>query len=405
VAAAAQKVSKSLEDIREQTERAQQTLTGLAGPIARQWQQLAELRKELDREPRVIGILQTLAVAWSRIAPGAARFLSDQAEAARVLESSRKATLEMAIAFQQQAIAKAREELVERRTLQLANERLKIERQIREEREAALKLLAELKPQLELDVAGARRGIVPIAQLLPRRDEARAVVEDFLGRPGRRELMAQLAQQGLPLVPVPVPPIRPRIFQVTGPAELAIAEELRREQERAEMMAALRAIVEDSTQNEQRRAAATRLLVALQDQATASTRRAAMAHMQLAQTMTAAGNVAVGLITALRSRSAGGILQAAGGFVGLLPGGQIAGAVLGTLGVTISALTQRSAAPVPVYDAAVARKLDTLTEEIRERLVSVTIGPHTFAGPDADRVLYEIYRSNRLRGTPRIPGG
>jgi hypothetical protein len=152
---------------------------------------------------------------------------------------------------------------------------------------------------------------------------------------------------------------------------------------------------------------------AAEDQLGASLEASSLAAQRLG---IVAINVFAGLAQSLiAGRSAGGIfgglLTGIGGLVsvgakGLFAANPLLGAVLTAGGGAVSALAARGNRedPVSVRDPVVARKLDDLRDAIRDRLISITIGPETFMGT-WEEIQYQLNRSGRLRGEPRIPGG
>jgi len=98
--------------------------------------------------------------------------------------------------------------------------------------------------------------------------------------------------------------------------------------------------------------------------------------------------------------SAGGVLSAIGGIVGLLPGGQIAGAALGGLGAIISAAGSNGVNINSYSPQALAqlRGIPNTPQRVSLTVVSAT------TGEIIDRVIFELGQRQISDGVKRVPG-
>ena len=200
-----------------------------------------------------------------------------------------------------------------------------------------------------------------------------------------------------------------QIVQESFRAQIAIGDQMQQERNRHALIQDLTAALQSGNLTDAEAVIAKQLLTEATEKDTAATREAAQAHeIAAAQIITAAGQLIQGIINAGRTGGVRGILSGifggAGLIASLIPGvGTAAAAAIGAGGGILSTLIGGGNRPVQVEARGVERKLDELRHEMQDRLISITIGPETFRGT-WEEIQYELIRSGRLRGEPRLPG-
>jgi len=229
--------------------------------------------------------------------------------------------------------------------------------------------------------------------------------------------IAPPAIPGIPTAPFPSSEIgveqRPmeffiqRAFGDTG-AKKALDEAIEAERTRLNLIDHLNDVITQEAAGSERAVIAHQLLAEATKKSADATELAALKTKQAAASLImGAGTLIQSLINGGGNAGTfvGGGLGIVGGIVGA--SNPILGAGLMAGGGILSAIFGRhKQETIPVRDDASRAEIARLRAELaarQDRLISLTIGPETFVG-SWEEIQYELNRSGRRRGEPRLPG-